>query len=78
MTERVINRNIGPTWSRNGEYLAYYSFRNVTADTSSRVLVVRTEKTRSGADYFRISGHFLAIRFIAVCRDVTRSRDTMA
>jgi len=40
-TERLINANIGPTWSRDGEYLAYYSFRN----TSLRLLVIRSAKT---------------------------------
>jgi Tol biopolymer transport system component len=40
-TERFINRNVCPTWSRDGEYLAYYSFR----DTSISVLVIRSAKT---------------------------------
>ena len=40
-TERLINANIGPAWSRDGEYLAYYSFRN----TSIRLLVIRSAKT---------------------------------
>jgi Tol biopolymer transport system component len=44
-TERFINRNLGATWSRDGEYLAYYSFRDTSADTSSGVLVIRAVKT---------------------------------
>jgi len=37
--DRFVNANIGPSWSRDGEYLAYYSLRNPT------VLVVRSVKT---------------------------------
>ena len=33
MTERFINFNLGSTWSHDGEYLAYYSFLQVSADT---------------------------------------------
>jgi Tol biopolymer transport system component len=51
-TERLINANVGPTWSRDGEHLAYYSFRDwsdnnfpgVTA-ASIRLLVIRSRKT---------------------------------
>ena len=38
-TEQFINANIGPAWSRDGQYLAYYSFRNPT------VLAIRSTKT---------------------------------
>jgi Tol biopolymer transport system component len=38
-TDSFINRNIGPSWSPDGEDLAYYSYRNPT------VLVVREVKT---------------------------------
>ena len=40
-TERFIDMNLGSTWSRDGEYLAYYSFR----DPSVRLLVTRSSKT---------------------------------
>jgi Tol biopolymer transport system component len=51
-TERLVNVNVGPTWSRDGEQLAYYSFRDwsdnnfpgVTA-ASIRLLVIRSRKT---------------------------------
>ena len=51
-TERLVNVNVGPTWSRDGEHLAYYSFRNwfdsnatrLTA-ASIRLLVIRSRKT---------------------------------
>ena len=45
ITERVINQNLGSTWSREGDYLAYYSFLQVSADTRSGVLVVRSTRT---------------------------------
>jgi serine/threonine protein kinase len=38
-TERFINANSGPAWSRDGQYLAYYSFRNPP------VLVIRSSST---------------------------------
>ena len=38
-TENSVNANVGPTWSRDGQYLAYYSFRSPT------MLVVRTVAT---------------------------------
>jgi Tol biopolymer transport system component len=38
-TEQFINANIGPAWSRDGQYLAYYSFRNPA------VLAIRSTKT---------------------------------
>ncbi|MBI2186910.1 MAG: PD40 domain-containing protein [Acidobacteria bacterium] len=38
-TEQFINANIGPAWSRDGQFLAYYSFRNPA------VLVIRSVKT---------------------------------
>ena len=44
-TERVIFDNAGPAWSRDGEYLAYYSLRNAPVDPSSGVLVIRSLKT---------------------------------
>jgi len=53
VTERLINANVGPTWSRDGEQLAYYSFRDwsdnnfpgaITAP-SIRLLVIRSRKT---------------------------------
>jgi len=56
-TERLVNVNVGPTWSRDGEYLAYYSFRdsfdNVIIDSNAtsltarsiRLLVIRSRKT---------------------------------
>jgi Tol biopolymer transport system component len=40
-TQRLINRNFGSTWSRDGEYLAYYSFRG----DSIKLLVIRSTKT---------------------------------
>jgi serine/threonine-protein kinase len=43
-TERFVNSNIGPSWSADGEYLAYYSFR----DTPT--LVVRSTKTGAERD----------------------------
>jgi Tol biopolymer transport system component len=42
VTERLVNVNVGPTWSRDGEYLAYYSFR---LDPSIKLLVIRSRKT---------------------------------
>ena len=51
-TERLVNVNVGPTWSRDGEHLAYYSFRdwsdsNTTRLTAAsiRLLVIRSRKT---------------------------------
>jgi Tol biopolymer transport system component len=51
-TERLVNVNVGPTWSRDGEYLAYYSFRDVLDSQASRftiasirLLVIRSRKT---------------------------------
>jgi Tol biopolymer transport system component len=38
-TDSFINKNVGPSWSPDGDYLAYYSYRNPT------VLVVREVKT---------------------------------
>jgi serine/threonine protein kinase/WD40 repeat protein len=43
-TERFINANTGPEWSRDGRYLAYYSFRNPP------VLVIRSPKTGEERD----------------------------
>ncbi len=45
ITERLINFNLGSTWSHDGEYLAYYSFLQVSADTRTGVLVVRSTRT---------------------------------
>jgi Tol biopolymer transport system component len=52
VTERLVNVNVGPTWSRDGEQLAYYSFRdwsdnNFTGVTAAsiRLLVIRSRKT---------------------------------
>jgi Tol biopolymer transport system component len=45
MTERVINQNFGPVWSHNGQQLAYYSFLQISADTRSGVLVIRSTST---------------------------------
>jgi Tol biopolymer transport system component len=51
-TERLVNVNVGPTWSRDGEQLAYYSFRDWSENTfpgmtaaSIRLLVIRSRKT---------------------------------
>jgi Tol biopolymer transport system component len=50
-TERLVNVNVGPTWSRDGEYLAYYSFRDSFYNAtrfpvaSIRLLVIRSRKT---------------------------------
>jgi Tol biopolymer transport system component len=50
-TERLVNVNVGPTWSRDGEYLAYYSFRDSFYSAtpfpaaSIRLLVIRSRKT---------------------------------
>jgi hypothetical protein len=51
-TERLVNVNVGPTWSRDGEQLAYYSFRDVLDSKASRLttasirlLVIRSRKT---------------------------------
>jgi len=51
-TERLVNVNVGPTWSRDGEHLAYYSFRDVLDSQASRftiasirLLVIRSRKT---------------------------------
>ena len=44
-TERVVSDNVGPAWSRDGEYLAYYSLRNAPREPSSGVLVIRSVKT---------------------------------
>ena len=51
-TERLVNVNVGPTWSRDGEQLAYNSFRdwsdnNFTGMTAAsiRLLVIRSRKT---------------------------------
>jgi Tol biopolymer transport system component len=45
LTERVINANLGSTWSKDGEYLAYYSFLQVSADSRTGVVVVRATRT---------------------------------
>jgi len=49
LTERIINYNIGPTWSRDGQYLAYYSFREPPSSNKftgvSGALVIRSAKT---------------------------------
>jgi Tol biopolymer transport system component len=49
LTERIINYNIGPSWSRDGQYLAYYSFREPPSSNRSAglsgALVIRSEKT---------------------------------
>jgi Tol biopolymer transport system component len=44
-TERMVDANLGSTWSRNGEYIAYYSFRQVSADMQRGVLVTRSTRT---------------------------------
>ena len=50
-TERLVDVNVGPTWSRDGEHLAYYSFRNPSFSStpfpaaSIRLLVIRSRKT---------------------------------
>jgi serine/threonine-protein kinase len=44
LTERFVNSNIGPTWSSDGEYLAFYSFRNAPT------LVVRSTRTGDERD----------------------------
>jgi Tol biopolymer transport system component len=51
-SERFVNVNVGPTWSRDGEHLAYYSFRDVLDSKASRftiasirLLVIRSRKT---------------------------------
>ncbi|MGH9253548.1 MAG: hypothetical protein ACRD3C_03150 [Vicinamibacterales bacterium] len=51
-TERLVNVNVGPAWSRDGEHLAYYSFRDwFLRDTPGattaaiRLLVIRSRKT---------------------------------
>lgn len=50
-TERFINSNSAPTWSADGQYLAYYSSRGPSADGSrSTVLVIRTIKTGEERD----------------------------
>ncbi len=41
LTENFINGNVGPSWSHDGQYLAYYSSRN------PMVLVIRTVSTGS-------------------------------
>jgi Tol biopolymer transport system component len=52
VTERLVNMNVGPTWSRDGEHLAYYSFRdwfvrNTPGSNTAaiRLLVIRSRKT---------------------------------
>jgi hypothetical protein len=52
VTERLVNVNVGPTWSHDGEQLAYYSFRdsfdsNATRVTAAaiRLLVIRSRRT---------------------------------
>lgn len=42
-TEQFVNSNSGPAWSPDGQYLAYYSYRNSFG--SAPVLVVRSERT---------------------------------
>ena len=37
LTERLVTANVGSTWSRDGRYLAYYSFTQVSADTRTGV-----------------------------------------
>src|SRR6185369_16843298 len=54
-TERLVNLNVGPTWSRDGEHLAYYSFRDLfdiddsaatrSTTTTIKLLVIRSRKT---------------------------------
>jgi len=44
-TERMITRNVGATWTRDGEYLAYYSFRDSAFDLETPALVIRSTKT---------------------------------
>lgn len=42
-TEGFVNANNGPAWSPDGQYLAYYSFRN--SFRNPPVLVIRSDKT---------------------------------
>lgn len=50
-TERFINSNLGPRWSPDGQYLAYFSSRGKNVDGSdSTVLVIRTLKTGEERD----------------------------
>jgi Tol biopolymer transport system component len=50
-TQRLVNVNVGPTWSQDGEQLAYYSFRDLFSSVmpfpaaSIRLLVIRSRKT---------------------------------
>src|SRR5204862_57593 len=44
-SERLINSNVGSAWSRDGEYLAYYSFRPDSASDPSGMLVIRSAKS---------------------------------
>ncbi len=44
-TAAFEDANFAPTWSCDGEYLAYYSFRDLSIATSIRVLVIRSAKT---------------------------------
>jgi len=54
-TDRLVNLNVGPTWSRDGEQLAYYSFRDLfdiddsaatrSTTTTIKLLVIRSRKT---------------------------------
>ena len=44
-TERLIGNHWGPSWSRDGQYLAYYSFRNVSPDLPPGFIVIRSTKT---------------------------------
>jgi tricorn protease len=49
-TERLITDNVGSTWSRDGEFLAYYALQNTQADgrngaTVHGVVIIRTAKT---------------------------------
>lgn len=54
-TERLVNLNVGPAWSRDGEQLAYYSFRDLfdindsaatrSTTTTIKLLVIRSRKT---------------------------------
>lgn len=44
-TDRYVNATGGGAWSRDGKYLAYYSYRGTRDSLGTTVLVIRTLKT---------------------------------
>lgn len=55
VTERFVNSNGQPSWSPDGQYLAYYSYRGPRGSSGSTTLVIRSLHTGEERD---IPSHF--------------------